>query len=288
MHTTSSQKTGIEKVTLTVNDLNRVSGFYQEAVGLHLLRSDAATAELGVEGKTLLELRRDPAARRRSPREAGLFHTAFLLPSRTDLARWVRHAITTRPPVVGASDHAVSEALYLTDPEGNGVEIYADRPVLSWQWRNGLVHMPSDPLDLDALIGASAWDDWNGFPEGSTVGHVHLQVGAIPVAEAFYADVLGFAVTSRYPGGTFYAADGYHHHLATNIWNSRGAGQRTYPSTGLADIEIVAGDEFAASARLKAGKTEISGPEQTQKLTVSDPWGTQISLVSSRSFTTQE
>jgi catechol 2,3-dioxygenase len=288
MNTTSSQKTGIGTVTLTVNDLDRVSAFYQEAVGLHLLRSDAATAELGVEGKTLLELRRDPAARRRSPREAGLFHTAFLLPSRADLARWVRHAMTTRPPVVGASDHAVSEALYLADPEGNGVEIYADRPVLSWQWKNGLVHMPSDPLDLDALVAASGSRDWDGFPEGSTVGHVHLQVGAIPAAEAFYADVLGFAVTSRYPGGTFYAADGYHHHLATNTWNSRGAGQRAYPSTGLADIEIIAGDNFAASARSKAGETDISGRDQTHVLTVSDPWGTQISLVSSGLNNNQE
>ena len=164
MSTTSSLKTGIGKVTLAVNDLDRISGFYQDAVGLHLLRSDAATAELGVEGKTLLELRRDPAARRRSPREAGLFHTAFLLPSRADLGRWIQHAMKTRPPVVGASDHAVSEALYLSDPEGNGVEIYADRPALSWQWKDGLVHMPSDPLDLDAVVAASGSGDWEGFP----------------------------------------------------------------------------------------------------------------------------
>ncbi|MGL3608021.1 VOC family protein [Rhizobium sp. G187] len=281
MNSTSSQKTGIGKVTLTVNDLDRVSGFYQEAVGLHLLRGDASAVELGVEGKTLLELRRDPTARRRSHREAGLFHTAFLLPSRADLARWVQHAMKTRPPVVGASDHAVSEALYLADPEGNGVEIYADRPVLSWQWKNGLVHMPSDPLDIDALVAARGSDEWRGFPEGSIVGHVHLQVGAIPAAEAFYADVLGFAVTSRYPGGTFYAADGYHHHFATNIWNSRGAAQRTYPSTGLADIEILAGDNFAASARSRADETGTPAAERPQGLTISDPWGTQISIVSS-------
>ena len=288
MNKTSSPKTGIGKVTLTVNDLNRVSGFYQEAVGLHLLRGDGTTVELGVEGKTLLELRRDPAARRRSPREAGLFHTAFLLPTRADLARWVGHAMKTRPPVVGASDHAVSEALYLADPEGNGVEIYADRPVLSWQWTNGLVHMPSDPLDLDSLVAASGCGDWNGFPEGSTVGHVHLQVGAIPAAEAFYADVLGFAVTSRYPGGTFYAADGYHHHIATNIWNSRGASQRAYPSTGLADIEITANGNFAASVRSKVGQDGVSASEQPQVLTVSDPWGTQISVVSPAPNNTQE
>lgn len=279
MSTTESPQTGIGKVSLTVHDLDRVCGFYQQAIGLHLLRGDASTAELGVEGKTLLELRRDPAARRRSPREAGLFHTAFLLPSRADLGRWVRHAIKTRPPVAGASDHGVSEALYLSDPEGNGVEIYSDRPVLSWQWTNGLVHMPSDPLDLDDLVAASGSGDWKGFPEGSKVGHVHLQVGAIPTAEAFYSDVLGFAVTSRYPGGTFYAVDGYHHHLATNIWNSRGASERSYPSTGLANVEITATRDFLASVGARSADAKTGTVKMPQALSVRDPWGTEISFV---------
>ena len=279
MSTTRSSNTGIGKVILTVHDLDRVSGFYQQAVGLHLLRSDASTAELGVEGKTLLELRRDSAARRRSPREAGLFHTAFLLPTRADLGRWVKHAMDTRPPVVGASDHSVSEALYLADPEGNGVEIYADRPVLSWRWENGLVYMPSDRLDLDDLLGASGSGKWEGFPAGATVGHVHLQVGAISPAETFYANVLGFAITSRYPGGTFYAVDGYHHHLATNVWNSRGASERSYPSTGLADVEIVAAPNFLASVRARSAAAKTTTADTPQVLTLSDPWGTQISIV---------
>lgn len=120
MSTVARTRTGIGKVSLTVRDLDKVSHFYQQAIGLHLLNADASTAELGVEGRILLELRRDPAARLRSPREAGLFHTAFLLPSRADLGRWIKHASETRRPVVGASDHSVSEALYLSDPEGNG------------------------------------------------------------------------------------------------------------------------------------------------------------------------
>ncbi|UXS05511.1 VOC family protein [Agrobacterium tumefaciens] len=279
MSTAHSLKTGIGKVSLSVNDLDRVSGFYQEAVGLHLLNNDASTAELGVDGKTLLELRRDTTARRRSPREAGLFHTAFLLPSRADLGRWIKHAMKTRPPVVGASDHGVSEALYLSDPEGNGVEIYSDRPVLSWQWKDGLLHMPSDELDIDAVVATSGGEDWNGFPEGSTVGHVHLQVGAIPAAETFYSNVLGFAVTSRYPGGTFYGADGYHHHLATNIWNSRGTGARSYPSTGLANIEIVASEDFRLSVSAKSTEAKISTAEKQMGLTLNDPWGTEISII---------
>jgi catechol 2,3-dioxygenase len=277
MSMTQGPMTGIGRVSLTVHDLDKVSEFYQQAVGLHRLRGDASTTELGVEGMALLELRRDTAARRRSPREAGLFHTAFLLPSRGDLARWVKHAMKTRPPVVGASDHGVSEALYLSDPEGNGVEIYSDRPILSWQWENGLVHMPSDPLDIDNLIAASGSGEWEGFPLGSKVGHVHLQVGAIPPAEAFYRDVLGFAITSRYPGGTFYAVDGYHHHLATNIWNSRGASERSYPSTGLANVEIIATPNFLASVQARSAKTSTA--EISQPLTLSDPWGTEISVV---------
>lgn len=131
--TTPHQPFAIERVALTVHDLDRVAAFYEQALGLDLLVRDGDVARLGAGGRALLELRRDPAARRRTPREAGLFHTAFLLPARADLARWTRHAIKTRRRVLGASDHAVSEALYLADPEGNGIEIYADRPQAAWR-----------------------------------------------------------------------------------------------------------------------------------------------------------
>lgn len=265
----------IGRVTLTVHDLDRVSAFYQQVMGLHLLRGDAATAELGVGGMVLLELRRDTAARRHSPREAGLFHTAFLLPSRADLGRWTEHAARTRAPVVGASDHRVSEAIYLTDPEGNGVEIYADRPSSSWKWSNGTVEMATEALDIEDLIGSAGGGRWNGFPEGSTVGHVHLQVGAIAPAEAFYVNILGFGLTSRYPGGSFYAVDGYHHHLATNIWNSRGAPVRGEPTTGLASFELRAPTSFIAAvwSRLPKDAGATGAP-----LMLRDPWGTAITL----------
>ncbi|MCL2429951.1 MAG: VOC family protein, partial [Alphaproteobacteria bacterium] len=140
------------RVALTVNDLGGVRAFYERIVGLHLLRQDGETALLGAGSDVLLELRRDSAARRRSPREAGLFHTAFLLPTRPDLGRWIKQAAATRAPVVGASDHAVSEAIYLSDPEGNGVEVYADRPASAWRWKDGVVEMPSNPLDVSDLI----------------------------------------------------------------------------------------------------------------------------------------
>lgn len=263
------------RVALTVNDLDAVRAFYESAVGLHLLRSDATSAELGVGGDILLELRADRTARRGSPREAGLFHTAFLLPSRRDLGRWLKHAAGAGVPLVGAADHSVSEALYLSDPEGNGVEIYSDRPLLEWRWQNGQVYMPSEHLDRRALIAASGDEAWQGFPPGSKIGHVHLQVGAIAPAEAFYGDVLGLDITCRYPGGTFYAANGYHHHIATNIWNSRGAGPRSYPATGLAEVEIRLGAArlAATGGRAKASKT---GP--AANLMLADPWGTAIAL----------
>lgn len=270
----NSAKLAMGRVALTVNDLEKVGDFYEKAVGLHLLRRDGETAAYGAEGRVLLELRGDKAARRRSPREAGLFHTAFLLPSRAGLARWTRHAIDTRTPVVGASDHGVSEAIYLSDPEGNGVEIYADRPASAWKRSGDMVEMPSDPLDIADLLESAGAGGWQGFPAGSTIGHVHLQVGAIQPAEAFYAGVLGFDITCRYPGGTFYAADGYHHHLATNIWNSRGAAMRDYPSTGLAEVEIKVDTARAEAIRARAAGALENGAG----FAVDDPWGTKIAL----------
>ncbi len=262
------------KVVLTVNDLDRVAAFYEQAVGLHRLKGDAASAEFGAGDAVLLELRRDAAARRRSPREAGLFHTAFLLPTRADLGRWTKHAAETRAPVVGASDHAVSEAIYLSDPEGNGVEIYADRPASTWARKGGSIQMSTEPLDIEDLVASGGTAAWQGFPPGSAVGHVHLQVGAIAPAESFYAGVLGLDITCRYPGGSFYAADGYHHHVATNIWNSRGAPVRSDVSTGLAEFEI-----YTDPARLAAVRSRVFGAESGARLSLRDPWGTAVTLL---------
>jgi catechol 2,3-dioxygenase len=264
----------IECVTLVVHALDGVADFYERTVGLHRLRADGETVLLGVGDTVLVELRRDVSARSRSPNEAGLFHTAFLLPTRADLARWTLQALEAHAPIVGASDHDVSEALYLSDPEGNGIEIYADRPASAWRWNAGLVEMGTKPLDLENLFASMDRERWAGFPEGSTIGHVHLQVGALEPAEAFYAGVLGLDITCRYPGAIFYSADGYHHHLATNIWNSRGAGERRFPSTGLADVQIRIDPTRAAAIRERAGLTE----DAAARFTLNDPWGTSIAM----------
>lgn len=262
------------RVALTVNDLDKVGAFYEKAVGLHRLSSDGTVALYGAGNAVLLELRQDKAARRRSPREAGLFHTAFLLPSRQDLARWTRSAAESHLPVIGASDHGVSEAIYLSDPEGNGVEIYADRLPSAWKRQGEMIEMPSDALDIEDLLADADAGHWQGFPGGARIGHVHLQVGAIAPAEQFYSGVLGLGITCRYPGGTFFAAAGYHHHIATNIWNSRGASVRDYPSTGLASLNIHVGQD-----RLKDIRTRAQAPlTSADRLVVSDPWGTEIAL----------
>ena len=274
---TASAPLSIGQVTLTVHDLDRVAGFYRQVVGLHPVAAEAGIVRLGVGDRVLLELRRDASARRRSPREAGLFHTAFLLPTRVDLGRWTRHAAETRAPVVGASDHRVSEAIYLSDPEGNGVEIYADRPSASWHWQGDTVEMATEALDVESLIASAGPEAWRGVPAGSVVGHVHLQVGAIAPAEAFYSGTLGLDITCRYPGGTFYAADGYHHHVATNIWNSRGAGPREEPSTGLADVEIMMSADRLHAVAQRAALTRPAG--DVGRLSLRDPWGTSITLV---------
>ncbi|ANF57288.1 VOC family protein [Halotalea alkalilenta] len=264
MSDVSQAPLAIERVTLVVNDLDKVSEYYQQMVGLELLKGDGTEHWLGAGDRTLLHLREDRAARRWSPREAGLFHTAFLLPNRADLGAWAQRAVDQRIAVSGASDHLVSEAIYLQDPEGNGIEIYTDRPRSSWHWKDGLVEMTTEALDLEGLL-ASATGEWRGAPIGTIVGHVHLQVGEIAAAEDFYIQRMGFDLTCRYPGGSFFSTGGYHHHIATNVWNSRGAPSRTQPSTGLSEIVLAATP--AALERL--------APKQT----LLDPWGNEIALV---------
>lgn len=257
----------IGRVALTVNDLDAVGRFYETALGLQPLTRDGGTARYGAAGRVLLELRGDKTARRSSPREAGLFHIAFLMPDRAALARWLIHAAETRVALQGASDHLVSEAIYLADPEGNGIEVYVDRPRSAWTHDGKSVRMATNALDLNGLA-RSADGPWAGAPEGMVVGHVHLQVGTVPEAETFYNGTLGFEITAHYPGAAFYGSGGYHHHLATNVWNSRGAGPRAQPATGLADVELLTdADAHAAIIARTGGKTGIA-----------DPWGTAVTL----------
>ena len=265
-------------VTLVVRDLDAVARYYQEAIGLHPMGSERDAVYLGDGSTVLLALRRrdvdlEPMG------FAGLFHTAFLLPTQSDLYRWISHAVTSGVRLDGASDHKVSEAVYLTDPEGNGIEIYADRSPAMWRWQDGKVAMSTDPLDIGEIIrttGRSAPHDLR-VPQGTIVGHVHLRVGGIAEAETFYRDVMGLEVTSHYPGATFYATGGYHHHVATNIWRSRNAPKRSGTTTGLASFELMARDAqtFDASAErlLAVGARQVG-----DTIEAPDPWGNVVLL----------
>lgn len=225
----------IDRVVLVVHDLARTRDFYRDVIGLDLLASDGEATLLGAGSTPLVELRRDPGARRATVRDAGLYHTAFLLPSRAALGAWLRHAAGLRVPLQGAADHAVSEAVYLADPEGNGIEVYADRPAATWPREGDRIPMTTEPLDFDSVMALPG--DWRGAPAGTTIGHLHLATGDVePVARLFSA--WGMVETMRARGGVWFGAGGYHHQLAANTWNSRGAGQRAFPVTGLAEYHL--------------------------------------------------
>jgi catechol 2,3-dioxygenase len=257
----------IGAVSLAVRDLNRVSDFYEKALGLSLLSASGRERELGAGGITLLKLIEDKSARAPTRAEAGLFHTAFLLPTREDLARWTAHAIANNIPVTGASDHLVSEALYLDDPEGNGIEIYRDRGAHEWTRTASGIQMATESLDFKSLMATIEGEapNWKSAPEETRIGHIHLKVGDTGIAENFYRDELGFDVMTEYPGASFLASGGYHHHIGANVWMSRNAARRE-PSLGLASFELVA--DAAHHAKLA----------QKLRHTSADPWGNRIVL----------
>jgi catechol 2,3-dioxygenase len=229
-------------VRLNVADLDRAQRFYEEAIGLRAFDRAADVVRLGVDGQTaVVELVRQPYAQARPRGTTGLFHLAILLPSRPDLARALRRVADAGWRLTGASDHLVSEALYLSDPEGNGIEIYRDRPREQWRYADGQLQMDTLPLDLDSVLGelSAADTEANGMPAGTRLGHVHLNVAELSAAEDFYAGVLGFEVTVRgYPGALFFATGGYHHQIGVNTWAGEGAAVPPPGSLGLRWFEI--------------------------------------------------
>ena len=267
----------IGRVRLKVRDLEQVAGFYEKTLGLPRLDERGGNITLGTRSTPLLELAGDPSLAPRKQRAAGLFHTAFLLPSRADLGRWLGFAIANEIPLQGASDHIVSEAVYLADPEGNGIEIYADRAPSHWRNATGGIHMATEQMDAQGVLNSAEGTQWAGFPEDGFIGHVHLQVGDTDAAIRFYRDGLGFDLASDYPGAAFFGSGGYHHHLAGNIWNSRGAGARPEGAAGVASVELISRDA-ATRAALIARIREAGLTINDDGATGNDPWGTRIIL----------
>lgn len=247
-------QTAMGPVALTVADLARSLRYYEETIGLAVRAAGDGRAVLGTAERDLLALVEEPGAAP-SDRFTGLFHFALLVPERADLARWLAHAARDGVRLTGASDHFVSEALYLRDPDGHGIEIYADRPREGW----GRVAdtLTTLPLDLDDILGEledPRAEPFDGLAAGTVMGHVHLKVADIPDAVAFYGDALGFGVMATIPGqAAFLAAGGYHHHLGANTWQSAGAPPPPPGSAALRHATIVlpdAAERDAVLARL--------------------------------------
>jgi catechol 2,3-dioxygenase len=230
-------------VSLTVSDLPRVAAFYEQVLGLKSAPGDEGRVLLrAADGPTLVELVADGGAPSRDPQAPGLFHLAVLVPDRTELAMALARLATSGWALQGASDHLVSEALYLSDPEGNGIEIYRDRPRDEWPVRDGSLAMATLPLDLENLLtelGDSARVEPDA-PAATKMGHVHLKVSDLSQAEEFYVGVMGFEVTVRgYPGALFVSAGGYHHHIGLNTWHSSGSPPAPAGAAGLRTFEVV-------------------------------------------------
>jgi catechol 2,3-dioxygenase len=270
-------------VRLNVADLDRARRFYEQAIGLRAIDSAADFARLGTDGGTaIVELAARPDAPRRPSGTTGLFQLAILVPSRAELARTLRRVRDAGRRLTGASDHLVSEALYLRDPEGNGIEIYRDRPREQWRYEDGRLQMDTLPLDLDGVLGElhAVGPEPNGLPKGTRIGHVHLNVAELSASEGFYVGLLGFEVTVRgYPGALFFAAGGYHHHVGVNTWAGEGAPAPPPGSLGLSWFEIALPRPQQleqAAQRLQAAGFETEGGGDG--LRVVDPSGNGILL----------
>jgi catechol 2,3-dioxygenase len=267
----------IGSVGLKARDLSRLTDFYSQAIGLAVLDRDAKTARLGAGGVTLLELEAAPSATPDDPRTAGLYHTAFLQPTRADLGRWLVHIARNRVQLSGASDHLVSEAIYLDDPEGNGIEVYRDRLPEEWRWNGDRIQMATDRLDLDNLAADAGNTSYAGAPEGLRIGHIHLRVGDLPLTQTFYCDTVGLNPTAGRGGALFMSSGRYHHHVGSNIWHSAGAGQRDEARAGLSWFAIEAAnaaERDAALARLKAANVPLASSAQGPE--ARDPFGTRV------------
>ena len=259
-------------VRLIAGDLDMMSSFYQRALGLEILDSTSDLVRLGTGSGGAVELVSRPDAPPRPPRTTGLFHLAVLVPSRIELARAIRRVVEADWSFTGASDHLVSEAMYLDDPEGNGIEIYRDRPREEWRTQpNGELAMASLPLDVDDIVG-----ELGGSPDPAPVvapdthiGHVHLQVRDIPETEEFYAGLMGFDITVRsLPGALFVSAGGYHHHLGLNTWASAGAPPPPSGARGLDRFEVIVRD----AGELDRIEKRIDSAERSDEgLIVTDP-----------------
>ncbi|KXH81947.1 VOC family protein [Sporosarcina sp. HYO08] len=272
--------TFVGRVDLKVQNLERSLAFYKEVIGFTVLEQTEQSAQLTADGKTiLLTLQQLENVVPKQGRTTGLYHFALLLPERDDLANIVQH-FSEIGLQFGSSDHLVSEALYLSDPDGNGIEIYIDRDPSEWDWHNGEVAMTVDPLNFRDLLAGARKQSWNGLPAGTVMGHIHLHVAELKKTEEFYIKGLGFEVVNRYGTQALFIADGkYHHHIALNTWNGVGAPVPSPNHVGLESFTLMLPNEEKKNkviAQLKNMGAAVT--EENGSIVTTDPSGNRIHL----------
>lgn len=284
-------------VTLVVSDLGRVRPFYEGVLGMAPVVDDADRVTLGarkLDGdgyRPIVVLIERPDAPRRPRGAPGLYHVALLMPSRAALAQVLRRLTQVRYHLQGAADHAVSEALYLADPEGNGIEIYADTPKETWRREGDTIYMGTAPLDVRGLLGeANGEREWRGFPAGSRVGHVHLRVRDLEETARFYQGVVGLDVTARYGDqASFFSAGGYHHHLGANTWESRGAAPAPEGALGLAHYTVVVPTpQDVRDVEARAARANQQATVDKEGLWMRDPSGNVLCIMDAAAAGIQE
>ncbi len=270
-------------VRLNVRDVDRSLRFYSGRIGLKVAHREGTGIHLSANGDPPAQVVLSHADREPETPTSGLFHFALRVPTRRDLAQTLRRMIRDGVRIHGVADHGVSEALYLADPEGNGIEIYCDRPVEQWPSVRGRLAMVTDPLDVDNLMQEAGPEyegpTGSGVPPATDVGHIHLSVAELAAAKAFYCDTVGLAVTQdTYPGALFMAAGGYHHHVGANVWNSRGLPPRKEGTPGLEAFELIVPDQRsveAISERLEMTGYAVRSSDEGH-LAVRDPDGIEV------------
>jgi catechol 2,3-dioxygenase len=274
--------TSMGPVTLLVADLDAMTKYYRDAVSLRVLSEAGDTATLGRGATPVIILQHAPELKHASQREAGLFHTAIVFDTEEALAAAVYSVAHKHPnSFTGSADHLVSKAFYFTDPEGNGVELYWDRDRSAWSWTHGSVEMSTLHLDPNAFLQEHMTDAALSDPiiGGARVGHVHLQVGDVQTAHEFYVNQLGFETTAEFAGSALFVSAGrYHHHMAMNTWNSKGAGPRQRAlGLSLIDIEVPGSDDLGELGE-RMSHHGIQTRDDGRSLTFDDPWANTITV----------
>ncbi|WP_188208170.1 VOC family protein [Alkalibacillus aidingensis] len=273
--------TYVDHVKIKVSDLQRSLRFYQEVIGFQILETTDTSAKLTADGKTtLLTIEQPENVKPKQRRTTGLYHFAILLPNRSDLANILTHFIDHNIQI-GASDHLVSEAIYLSDPDGNGIEVYIDRDPSEWEWNNGEVAMTVDPLNFRGVLSSKKENElWQGLPPETVMGHIHLHVSDLEKTEEFYSKGLGFDVVCRFGSqALFISSNQYHHHIGLNTWNGVGAPSPSKNSVGLDHFSIVLpSHESRIEVVANLEKVGASVREENEGLITTDPSGNDIYL----------